>query len=82
MSTKLLVGNLSPKTTENLLRDMFAVHGRVTEVDMIVDNVSGRSRGIAFVTMDSNSGAKAAAQALNGKTFDGRALMVNEARAF
>ena len=82
MSTKLFVGNLSPDTTERLLREMFTTHGRVNGVDLIVDRMSGRSRGIAFVTMDSQSAADAAVLALNGKPINGRALAVNQARAF
>src|SRR4051812_15256289 len=80
MSTKLFVGNLSFNTTENQLQDLFAAHGTVTEVDVIMDKFSGRPRGFAFVTMDTKEGADAAVQALNGKDVDGRALTVNEAR--
>jgi RNA recognition motif-containing protein len=80
MSTKLFVGNLSFNTTENQLQDMFAAHGNVIEVDLIMDKFSGRPRGFAFVTMENKEGADAAVQALNGKSFDGRALTVNEAR--
>jgi RNA recognition motif-containing protein len=80
MSTKLFVGNLSYNTTENQLQDMFAAHGAVTEVDLIMDKFSGRSRGFAFVTMEAKEAAEAAVQALNGKNVDGRALTVNEAR--
>src|SRR5215472_3434960 len=80
MSTKLFVGNLSFNTTENQLQDLFAAHGNVIEVDLIMDRFSGRPRGFAFVTMENKEGADAAIQALNGKSVDGRALTVNEAR--
>ena len=80
MSTKLFVGNLSFNTTENQLQDLFAAHGNVIEVDLIMDRFSGRPRGFAFVTMENKEGADAAVQALNGKSVDGRALTVNEAR--
>jgi cold-inducible RNA-binding protein len=80
MSTKLFVGNLSFNATENQLQDMFAAHGNVIEVDLIMDKFSGRPRGFAFVTMENKEGADAAVQALNGKSIDGRALTVNEAR--
>lgn len=80
MNTKLFVGNLSFNTTENDLQDLFAAHGTVTSVDLIMDKMSGRSRGFAFVTMDSKEGAEAAIQALQGKSLDGRELTVNEAR--
>src|SRR5467141_644319 len=80
MSTKLFVGNLSFNTTENQLQDLFAAHGNVVEVDVIMDKFSGRPRGFAFVTMESKEAADAAVQALNGKEIDGRAITVNEAR--
>jgi len=80
MSTKLFVGNLSFNTTENQLQDMFAAHGNVIEVDLIMDKFTGRPRGFAFVTMEAKEAADAAVQALNGKSIDGRALTVNEAR--
>ena len=80
MSTKLFVGNLSFNTTENQLQDLFAAHGTVTEVDIVMDKFSGRPRGFGFVTMETKEAAEAAIQALNGKDVDGRALTVNEAR--
>src|SRR5438045_9595439 len=80
MSAKLFVGNLSFNATENQLQDMFAAHGNVIEVDLIMDKFSGRPRGFAFVTMENKEGAEAAVQALNGKEFDGRALTVIEGR--
>ncbi|HXU77829.1 MAG TPA: RNA-binding protein [Methylomirabilota bacterium] len=80
MSTKLFVGNLSFNATENQLQDLFAAHGTVTEIDLIMDRFSGRPRGFAFVTMESKEAADAATKALNGKELDGRALTVNEAR--
>src|SRR5881296_999036 len=80
MNTKLFVGNLSFNTTENDLQDLFAAHGPVTGVDLIMDKFSGKPRGFAFVTMETKEGADAAIQALNGKELDGRALTVNEAR--
>ena len=80
MSTKLFVGNLSFNTTENDLQDLFAAHGTVTSVDLIMDKFSGRPRGFAFVTMDTKEGADAAVQALHGKNVGGRDLTVNEAR--
>ena len=80
MSTKLFVGNLSFNTTENQLQDMFAAHGTVTEVDLIMDKFSGRPRGFAFVVMETKEAAEAAIKAVNGVEIDGRALTVNEAR--
>jgi len=80
MNTKLFVGNLSFNTTQNDLQDLFAAHGPVTAVDLIMDKFSGKSRGFAFVTMETKEGAQAAIQALNGKDLNGRDLTVNEAR--
>ena len=80
MSTKLFVGNLSFNTTENDLQDAFAAHGAVTEVNLVMDRMSGRSRGFAFVTMASPDEAQAAISALNGQDLGGRAISVSEAR--
>ena len=80
MSSKLFVGNLSFNTTENDLQDAFAAHGTVVEANLMMDRVSGRSRGFAFVTMGSPEEAQKAIDALNGKELDGRALTVNIAR--
>ena len=80
MNTKLYVGNLSFDTTENDLQDLFQQHGPVSEVNLITDRMSGRSRGFGFVTMATPEGAEAAIAALAGKEIQGRALTVNEAR--
>ena len=74
MNTKLYVGNLSFDTTENDLQDLFQQHGPVSEVNLITDRMSGRSRGFAFVTMATPEGAQAAIAALAGKDLQGRAL--------
>jgi RNA recognition motif-containing protein len=80
MSTKLFVGNLSFNTTENDLQDAFAAHGTVVETNLMMDKMSGRPRGFAFVTMSTPEEAQKAIEALNGKELDGRALTVNIAR--
>lgn len=80
MSTKLFVGNLSFNTTENDLHDAFAAHGTVTEANLMMDRMSGRPRGFAFVTMGSPEEAQKAIDALNGAPLDGRNLTVNIAR--
>ena len=77
---KLYVGNLSFETTENDLQDLFEQHGTVNEVHLMMDRMTGKSRGFAFVTMNDNTQANAAAGALNGQELNGRALTVNEAR--
>ena len=78
---KLYVGNLSFETTENDLRDLFAEYGTVTDVAILNDRETGRSRGFGFVTFSDATGGNAAVEALNGKEVSGRALTVNEARA-
>jgi RNA recognition motif-containing protein len=80
MSSKLFVGNLSFNTTENDLQDALAAHGTVIEANLMMDKMSGRPRGFAFVTMSSPEEAQKAIEALNGKELDGRALTVNIAR--
>jgi cold-inducible RNA-binding protein len=80
MSNKLFVGNLSFNTTENDLQDAFAAHGTVTETNLMMDRVTARPRGFAFVTMGTPEEAQNAISALNGKELDGRALTVNVAK--
>ena len=77
---KLYVGNLSFETTENDLQDLFEQHGQVSEVRLMMDRMTGKSRGFAFVTINDNAHANAAMSALNGHELNGRALTVNEAR--
>jgi cold-inducible RNA-binding protein len=77
---KLYVGNLSFETTENDLQDLFEQHGEVSEVKLMMDRMTGKPRGFAFVTMNDNTQAAAAMSATNGKDLNGRNLTVNEAR--
>jgi RNA recognition motif-containing protein len=77
---KLYVGNLSFETTENDLQDLFEQHGAVNEIHLMMDRMTGKSRGFAFVTMNDATQANAAMGAINGKDLNGRALTVNEAR--
>src|SRR5216684_4168506 len=80
MATKLYVGNLPFNTTENELQELFSQAGAVQEVMLMQDKFTGKSRGFAFVTMSSEQEAQKAIAELNGKTIEGRALTVNEAR--
>src|SRR5438034_2531477 len=80
MNTKLFVGNLSFDTTEIDLQDIFAACGPVTDVNLITDRATGRSRGFAFVTMATPEGAQAAVSGAAGKNLKGRDIKVSEAR--
>jgi hypothetical protein len=79
MSSRLYVGNLSFNATNDSIREAFGQHGTVTDVHVVMDRETGRSRGFAFVTMGNDSEASAAIAAMNGAMLDGRALRVNEA---
>ena len=80
MNTKLFVGNLDFKVSENDLQDAFAAHGTVVEANLVNDRTTGRPRGFGFVTMSSPEEAQKAIDALNGKELGGRALSVNIAK--
>jgi len=80
MGNRLYVGNLPFTTTELELQDMFAQAGAVTEVLLMQDKFTGKSRGFAFVTMASEAEAQNAVSQLDGKAIEGRPLRVNEAR--
>ena len=79
-NSKLYVGNLSFKTTEDELRSHFGQYGSVTDVYVAMDKMTGRPRGFAFVTMGTEEEAKQAAEKVNGTELGGRQLTVNEAR--
>lgn len=76
---KLYVGNLPYTSNEDELRDLFAGHGDVHSVNVIMDRETGRGRGFAFVEME-DAEATTAMESLNGSDFGGRTLKVNEAR--
>lgn len=80
MATKLYVGGVSYGTTEDGLREAFAQAGNVVSAKIIMDKMTGRSRGFAFVEMATEEDAQKAIELWNGKELDGRTLTVNEAR--
>lgn len=80
MSTKLYVGNLSYDASDAGLSDEFGKVGAVRSVKIVTDHVTGRSRGFAFVEMDSADLAQAAIEAFDGKEMFGRTLTVNLAK--
>ena len=80
MAKKLYVGGLSYNTTEATLRQTFAAAGTVETATIIMDKMTGRSKGFGFVEMASDEEAKKAIETINGTELDGRSLTVNEAR--
>jgi RNA recognition motif-containing protein len=80
MVKKLYVGSLSYDTTEDTLRDAFSQAGAVESATVIIDKMTGKSKGFGFVEMATEDEAQKAIEMLNGKEIDGRAVVVNEAR--
>ncbi|MFA6256846.1 MAG: RNA-binding protein [Candidatus Paceibacterota bacterium] len=80
MATKLYVGGLPYSTTEDALREHFAQAGEVTSAVIIMDKMSGRSKGFGFVEMANDEDAQKAISMFNDQDFGGRKLTVNEAR--
>lgn len=80
MGKKLYVGNMNYDTNDARLREVFGEYGEVTDVYIVINRDTGRSRGFAFVEMSTDEQAKAAVTGLNGKNVDGRELRVDEAR--
>ncbi len=80
MEKKLYVGGLSYSTTDDALREGFSQAGTVESATIIIDKMSGRSKGFGFVTFSSASAAEAAISEMNGKDISGRAIKVSEAK--
>ena len=80
MSTKLYVGGIPYTTTEASLREAFAKAGNVESSSIIIDRMTGRSKGFGFVEMTTDDDAQAAINMWNGQEFEGRKLTVNVAR--
>jgi len=80
MAKKLYVGNLSFTATSEQVREYFVTIGEVTNVNVVMDSFSGRSRGFAFVEMATDEDAEKAREAFHGKAFQNRTLTVDFAR--
>ncbi|MFH1608630.1 MAG: RNA-binding protein [Patescibacteria group bacterium] len=80
MATKLYVGGLPYTTQDEALKEHFAQAGSVTSAVIIMDKMSGRSKGFGFVEMSTEEEATKAVEMFNGQEFEGRKLTVNEAR--
>ena len=78
--SRLFVGNLSYQTAENDLQEYFSQAGAVTSVNVMLDKMTGKSRGFAFIEFASLDEANKAIEQFHNKEFQGRALTVNIAR--
>ncbi|HEV8247525.1 MAG TPA: RNA-binding protein, partial [Polyangiaceae bacterium] len=79
MNNRLYVGNLSFDTTEDVLKRAFEQCGQVVETQLVLDRMTGRSRGFGFVVMSTADEARKAIETMDGAELDGRSLRVNEA---
>lgn len=77
---KLYVGNLDYAVTSDQLKDLFAKAGNIVDAVVIMDKYSGRSKGFGFVEFETADEAKKAIKMFNEKDFNGRNMIVNEAR--
>ena len=80
MAKKLYVGGISYGTSEDALKAHFSQAGAVESASIIMDRMTGRSKGFGFVQMVSDADADKAIEMFNGKELEGRTLTVNEAR--
>ncbi len=80
MAKKLFVGGIPWATTSDDLQTLFSQHGTVASATVISDKMTGRSRGFGFVEFENDAEADAAAAALNNTDYQGRTLVVKEAR--
>lgn len=78
---KLYVGSLSYGTTENELVKLFSDYGDVQSVSLVKDSYSGQSKGFGFLEIPNNADADKAIKALNGSSFQGRMIKVNQAQS-
>jgi len=76
----IYVGNLPYSTTDDDLRGLFAAHGEVASARVVIDRMTGRSKGFGFVEMADRAQAQQAIDALNGYDIEGRKLRVNESQ--
>ena len=80
MAKKLFVGGIPWATTSDDLKQLFSAHGTVASATVITDKMTGRSRGFGFVEFENDAEADAATAALNNSDYNGRTLVVKEAR--
>ena len=80
MAAKLFIGNLDYTVTSDDLKALFAQAGTVVDAVVIMDKMTGRSRGFGFIELSSDEEAKKAIETLNGADLKGRKINVNEAK--
>jgi cold-inducible RNA-binding protein len=80
MGKRLYIGSLSYDSTDDSLKNHFSKVGTVESSSVVMDKMSGRSRGFGFVEMSTDDEAAKAVDELNGTDLDGRKIIVNEAR--
>lgn len=80
MAKKIYVGNLSFSITDDELQQAFASFGTVTSARVVMDKMSGRSKGFGFVEIEDDASADTAIQKMDGQTIGGRAVRVSEAK--
>ena len=80
MAKRLYFGGLSYNTTNDILRDGCAQYGTVVSATVVMDKMTGRSRGFGFVEMSTDEEADKVIEGMNGTNFDGREITVNEAK--
>ncbi|MFO7863262.1 MAG: RNA-binding protein [Salinivirgaceae bacterium] len=76
----IYVGNLNYKVKEDDLKTVFEDYGQVESVKVITDKMSGRSKGFGFIEMQNDDEARSAIEALHESEYEGRKMIVNEAR--
>ena len=76
----IYIGNQNSKVRENDLQQLLAEYGEITSVKVIMDRETGRSKGFSFVEMPDDAAAQQVIEKLNGTEYEGRALVVKEAR--
>jgi RNA recognition motif-containing protein len=77
---KIYVGNLAYAVTDDQLRSLFEEFGEVSSARVIIDKITGKAKGFGFVEIFSDDAARKAIERLNGSQYEGRTLVVNEAR--
>jgi cold-inducible RNA-binding protein len=76
----IYVGNLPYTSGDSEIQTLFEQYGEVSSTSVIIDKFTGKSRGFAFVEMPDDSAAQNAIETLGGQEFNGRAIVVREAK--